>query len=195
MPHLPLITAAGFILALSTLAAEPPKEPEKPVTLTFYITGMECPGCAYNVTNSLNDVKGFVEARIDSLLDGYANITFDDHKASVHQIAHAVAEAYPLHGKPYDAALKIRVPDYAKGDNEARVNGALSKLKDAIAVIVEDKSKGLLLVRFQPLALKEKVAGPQGVDVAHILGLIRDPAPKGLGLAAELVSEGLTPQK
>ena len=195
MNRLPLLTALGLLLAFPAVAAEPAQEPNKPVTMTFYITGLECAGCAYNVTNSLNDVKGFVDARIDSLLDGYANITFDERKATVHQIAQAVASAYPLHGKAYDASLKLRIPDYAKGDNATRVETALAKLKTSISLIIEDKAKGLLHIRFQPLALKENASGPQGTTLAQIQSLIRDPAPTGLGLACELVSEGQTPQK
>ena len=188
----------SFALCLSLpsgLAQDAAANTEHKVTMTFYITGLECPACVYNVINSVNDVKGVVDAKVDFILDGYANVTFDDSKATVHQIAQAVSEAYPLHGKPYEAALKLRIPDYAKGDNSAKVDAVLAKMKESVSAVVEDRSKGIFYLRFQPLKTKEGVIGQQGLALARIEHAINDPAPKGLGLVCEIVKEGQEPAK
>ena len=44
--------ALFLLTALPLLAAEP-----KPVTLTFYVAGVECPSCAYSVNYAIEQLK------------------------------------------------------------------------------------------------------------------------------------------
>lgn len=184
------------LLLLLCLLGEPARSgaPQE-AKMTFYITGLECPSCVYNVTSSVADVKGISEFKIDSILDGYAIATFDKQKVSAHQVAQAVRDAYPLHGNPYTAALKVLVPDYAKGGNAAKVDAVFAAQKDFIKVLPVDKMKGEFLILFQPLKVDEAKKLPQGWDLEKFRDAIQAPAPKGLGLAFEIMKEGQEPPK
>lgn len=55
--------------------------------------------------------KGIQDVTVVQIIDNYANVTFDPAVVSDQQIAQAVREAYPLHGMPYLATLKLSVTD------------------------------------------------------------------------------------
>ena len=132
----------------------------EPVTRTFYVSGIECGSCVYMVQQSVAETKGVEDVTVVQIIDNYANVTFDPAVVTDHQIAQAVREAYPLHGMPYLASLKLTVADYAK--NAAKVDGLFAAWKDSLKLEVIDKTKGELVVHFLPLDADEKKAGPQG---------------------------------
>ncbi|WP_395736076.1 heavy-metal-associated domain-containing protein [Prosthecobacter sp.] len=144
---------------LSSLAAA------EPVTRTFYISGVECGSCVYMVQHSITETKGVVDATVVQVLDNYANVTFDPSALSEQQIAQAVREAYPLHGMPYLATLKLTVMNYA--ENAAKVEGLFSEWKQHLNLEVVDKAKGVLVVHFLPLEVDQKRQGPQGWSLAQ----------------------------
>lgn len=175
-------------LTLGTSAAGQPGVTPHPVTLTFYIAGMECGACTDFINQSVFQVKGVKEVQPQEL--GCLNISFDTHVASAHQIAQAVSEALFLHGKPYEATLRFRVPDYAREGNAARVDAIFAARKDWVKVETVDRDKGEFAVHFLPLAVDKSKAGPQGWNPGHFGHPVHDPAPKGLGMAFALVKEG-----
>ncbi|WP_395716990.1 heavy-metal-associated domain-containing protein [Prosthecobacter sp.] len=144
----------AFFLSISWLTAA------EPVTRTFYVSGIECGSCVYMVQQSVAETKGVEDVTVVQIIDNYANVTFDPAVVTDHQIAQAVREAYPLHGMPYLATLKLRVADYAK--NSAKVDGLFAAWKGFLKLEVIDKAKGELEVHFLPLEADEKKAGPQG---------------------------------
>lgn len=177
------------LLTAGVFAAEPQGAALRPVTLTFYLSGMECAACGAFISQSINEVKSVTGVDLD-MFGGYANVTFDPRVASAHQIAQAVTEAMPLHGKPYSSTLKLRVPDYAMGGNAAKVDAVFAGRKEWVEVEVADRAKGEFVVNFLPLKVDKSKEGPQGWNPGHFEHAISDAAPKGLGLGFTLVKEG-----
>jgi hypothetical protein len=89
------------------------------------------------------------DVAVVQVIDSFANVTFDPQLVSEHQIAQAVREAYPLHGMPYLATLKLRLPDYAK--HAAKADAVLTRWKDWITVKRVDQTKGEFEIHFLPL--------------------------------------------
>lgn len=153
---------------------------EKQPAVTFYVSGVECGSCVYIVQQSISETKGVADAAVVQMIDAYANVVFDPKVSSEHQIAQAVREALPIHGKPYLATLKLHVPDYAK--HAAKVDGLFARWKDWVELETVDKSKGELLIHFHELRIDPKKTGPQGWSLAQFAAAMKSPKPKGLGL-------------
>lgn len=180
------------LLVPGVFAAERPAGTPHPVTLTFYITGMECAACGAMINQSINQVQSVTGVDLDQF-GGYINVSFDAQVASAHQIAQAVADAIPLHGKPYGATLKLRVPEYAKAGNAAKVDAVFARRPEWVRVETADKAKGEFVVHFLPLKAAPGKEGPQGWNPGDFGQAVQDPAPKGLGLDFALVKEGQEP--
>ena len=177
----PLRIILTAILFLSSLAQADDKT--QPVTRTFYVSGVECGSCVYAVQQSVTETKGVADVTVVQLIDSIANVTFDPKVATDQQIAQAVREAYPLHGMPYLATLKLRMPGYAR--HAAKVDGLFAAWKQSVKMEVTDKAKGELVVHFLPLEVDAKKTAPQGWSLALLTE-----ATKGLGLDFKLESEG-----
>jgi copper chaperone CopZ len=176
-------------LVLNSTAAEKKEFVPHPVTTTFYISNVDCGRCVDTISESVKKVKSVTGVKMDAAT-GYANISFDTHVSSAHQIAQAVAEAAPVHGQPYVATLKMRVADYAKAGNAAKVDGVFAKRKDWVNVETTDQAKGEFVIHFLPLKVDKSKEGPQGWNPGNFGHAVHDPAPKGLGLAFALLKEG-----
>lgn len=194
MPHPQLFVVLFRVLLIAAcfqqsgrLAAETPA-PSGPETFTFYVTGMECGTCQAMITQSLNEVKGVKDVDL-SIIGGYANVTFDPRLASAHQIAQAVLETQPVHGKPFVATLKVVIPDYDKPANKARVDAVLARHPEWVQMEAANKDKGEFVVSFNDVEMDRAKSGPQGWRLEEFLHAICDPAPAGLGLACELKKE------
>ncbi|MBI3880385.1 MAG: heavy-metal-associated domain-containing protein [Verrucomicrobia bacterium] len=190
---LPLFTIAA--LSLPTSAAEKKAPEPHPTTQTFYVSGVECGNCVDAITESIKKVKSVTKVEGLSAASGWVNVSFDSHKDSFHQIAQAIADAAPQHGNKYVATMKVRVPDYAKADNAAKVEGVFAKSKDLVKVEATDKAKGEFVMSFLPLTVDKSKEGPQGWNGGRFGHPIGDPAPKGLGLKFNIVREGATVAK
>ena len=177
-------------LALTASAAEKPAVTPHPTTLTFFISNVECDTCVANITESIRKVKSVTKVEKLTPQSGYANVSFDSHADSYHQIAQAITDATPEHGKKYAATMKLRVPDYAKDDNAAKVDAIFAKSKDFVKVEATNKEKGEFLMSFLPLTVDAKKTGPQGWNGGRFGHPIHDAPPKGLGLAFSIVREG-----
>jgi copper chaperone CopZ len=184
----PLLLAL-IATALTAAAAEKKEFVPHPVTQTFYISGVECGACVDAISQSVSRVKSVTAVKMDPA-DGYANISFDTHVSSAHQIAQAIADAAPVHGKPYAATLKMSVPAYAQDGNAAKVDAVFAKRAEWVKVETADKAKGAFVIHFLPLKVDKAKTTPQGWNPGHFGHPVHDPAPKGLGLAFALVKEG-----
>lgn len=181
-----LIALSVSFLPMTGSASEPPKA--RATTLTFYVSGVECPSCVYVVCNSVTNLDGVTDISLVQL-DGYANVTFDPGKVGPHQIAQAIFETIGLHGSPYLATLLIRVPEYAKNGNAAKVDEVFSKSSKQVKVALSDRATGEFTVSFLPLKVNGEKEGPQGWELAQFAEAIQSPAPKGLGLEFSVVKE------
>lgn len=177
------------ILAAMLPALVLPVRSAEPVTATFYITDVKCGSCASSIEDSVRKLP--TVTKIESLGDntGFALITFDPKVVSYHQVAQAVFAAAPVHGDPYVATLKFTIPDYAKGDNAAKVDAIFARHKKNVQVELKNKERGKFLLHFEPLTVSSAAKGPQGWNLDQFISAIQEPAPKGLGLAFEVASE------
>jgi copper chaperone CopZ len=186
-----ILAATGlFLTGLSADEARPETIATKTATLTFYVAGVECPACVYTVNDSIRRVDGVEEVAEGQANEHYSNVTFDPRKVSAQQIAQAVTEAFPLHGAPYQASLKLRLPEYARAGNAARVTELFAKWKEAVKAEVTDPARGEIVIRFLALPEAPGQAGPRGWSHAPLIEALRAPAPKGLGLAVSFATEG-----
>jgi len=189
MKLLATILTSFSLVSTCCLAATKKEFVPHPVTLTFYISGVECGSCVDAISESVKRVKSVTAVKMDPA-DSFANISFDTHVSSAHQIAQAVADATPVHDKHYVATLKMTVPAYAKDGNTAKVDDVFAKRADWVKVETVNKAKGEFVIRFLPLKLDKSKEGPQGWNPGHFGHAVHDPAPKGLGLAFTLAKEG-----
>ncbi|MEN9575131.1 MAG: Heavy-metal-associated domain [Verrucomicrobiota bacterium] len=185
---LPVLFASLLVPARAADTAKPAAK-GAPITATFYITEVKCSSCASSIDESLRKLP--TVTKIDDLSEntGFALITFDPQTISHHQVAQAIFAAAPVHGDPYVATLKFTIPNYAKGDNAAKVDAVFAQHKKDVSVEVKNKAKGEFLLRFEPLAATAGKKGPQGWTVEQFRAAIQEPAPKGLGLSFEVASE------
>ncbi len=168
-----------LLTALPLLAAEP-----KPVTLTFYVDGVECPSCAYSVSYAIEQLKHVSEVESGQVIENYANVTFDPRHVTPQQIAQAVTEAVPLHGTPYEATLKLRIPDYAKAGHAKRLDTLFASWKERVEVVRIDAETGEFILHFKPLPSQPEATGLRGWTLAEL--------EQGLqGISYQLSSEGL----
>lgn len=159
-------------------------------TLTFYMAGVECPACVYSVNDSIRRLEGVIEVAEGQANEHFSNVTYDPARVTAQQVAQAVREAFPLHGAPYIASLKLRVPEYAKEGRAAQVSAVLARWKDTVKAEVTDPAKGEIVLRFEPLP-EATAAGPgrRGWAPEPLLEALSAPAPKGLGLEVTWVRE------
>ena len=188
---LAVLTIFGF--AFSVPAAEPKPATPNLVTLTFWVAGVECISCVDVVSRSVADLKGVTNVSMTQAFDPYANITFDPAIVSAHQIAQAILEAPPLHGKPYEPTLRLRIPHYEKAGNAARVDAVFARQKEWVEVDTIDKTKGEFILHFLELESTDGKKGPFGWNPAQFEKPLSDPAPKGLGLAFQFETDGQEP--
>lgn len=156
-------SALLLFTALPLLAAEP-----KPLTLTFYVDGVECPSCAYSVSYAIEQLKPVSEVECGQVIENYANVTFDPRQISPQQIAQAVTEAVPLHGTPYEATLKLRIPAYAKADHAKRVDALFASWKERVEAVRIDAETGEFILHFKPLPTQAEATGLRGWTLAEL---------------------------
>jgi copper chaperone CopZ len=193
----PILFTRGVRLLLGALvsvtmavAADPkPVEPH-PTTQTFFIANVANEKDVAAINDSLKKVKSFTKVEGLTPTSGYAKVSFDSHADSYHQIAQAIADAPSTSGKQFEVTMKIRIPDYAKGDNAAKVDAVFAKQKADVTVETVDKEKGEFVLHYLPLKVDETKHAPQGFNGGKFGHPIHDAPPKGLGLTFAIVQEG-----
>lgn len=172
------IATLACIFALNAFGGD---KPVKTVTAAFSIAGLECGSCAYSVQYQLTQTPGVVEVEMIQELEDLAVVSYKPEVISEHQIAQSVREAIPLHGTPYIATLKIRIPGHAT--KAAEVKALLDQWKSEVQFDASSTEKDEWLVGFRELAPGLKGLRPQGWTLAKFSQGLR-----GLGLKVELVS-------
>jgi copper chaperone CopZ len=182
----PLFLIASSVCLSWAIEASDAAKPEL-AQRTFYISGLECGGCVYMAQQAMTETAGVSEVEVVQMLDSYAKVAYDPKKLTEHQIAQAVRDAIPLHGMPYLASLKLRIPAYAEENNAAQVQALFAGWKKWLKIAVTDPKKGELEIHFEPLTKEEGIKEPQGWSLALLEQALRAPSPKGLGLAYQVV--------
>lgn len=169
-----------LLIAFGSLcAAEKPQT----ITRTFYVTGVECGSCVYVVQQSVSETKGVSEVTLVQVVDNYANVTFDPQVVGEHQIAQAVREALPIHGMPYLASLRVKMPNYTK--QKAQVDALFAGWKSSVTLVPSLDIKDEFAIHFEELKADAKKLGPQGWNFTQFAE-----AAEGLGVEFKLVLEG-----
>jgi len=146
------------------------------------------PGAAAIIA-SVKKVKSVTDVKLKPG-DRFAQVSFDTHAVTHHQIAQAIADAASPGGKPHVVSIRRNVPAYAEGSNAVKVDAIFAQAKDYFKVITRNREKGEFEFEFLPLKVdpsKEGLQGWSGMTTGHALA---DPAPKGLGLKWQVVTEG-----
>jgi hypothetical protein len=182
---------------LSPAADSPPNdEPYAPhtPTLIFYLTGADSAKDSDAIRSTISKLKSASTTEVNTARS-YTRIRFDSHVVSYHQVAQAIADAGKSLGKKYNPNLIYIVPDYAKGDNAARVDAIFAgkRLNTRVTVKPLDKAKGEFTVHFLPLTVDPKDASPQGFNGGHLHHPISDPAPRGLALESSYADRDILP--
>ena len=166
-----------LIAAAGTLSAADPL-----VTRTFYVSGVECGSCVYMVQQAIGETKGVEDVQVVQIIDNYAQVTFDSSRVTDHQIAQAVRDAIPLHGTPYMATLRVKIPNYAKQKE------ALGKLfdswKGSVTLVPSLEVKDEFVIHFEPLK-----ASSQGAELPGWSFAAFREAMKTLGVSFSLMQE------
>jgi copper chaperone CopZ len=185
-----LLLLIGLVgIRCSAPAAEKkPPEPH-PTTVTFYIDNVGCEACVESIMDALQKVRSVTAIKGLTADSGYANVSFDSHVNSYHEIANAIATAPPSHGKPYVPSIKLSIPEYAQGENAANVDKVFAKQSAHVKVDTTDRAKGEFVVHFLPLDLDPSKTAPQGFNGGHFGHPIHDAPPKGLGLKFAIARE------
>lgn len=151
MKQIPVLV---FILLTACKPMAPtasPKAPAAGMKMTFYVSGLECVACAESVRLSVGKLAGVTDIKMREGLEGYANVTFDPAAVSAHQIAQAVYDAPPLHGTPYEACLRLKIPAYTQPAQAALVDAMIATQKSSITSEPDWDAKDQLIIRFLPL--------------------------------------------
>lgn len=196
-PQMLSAAAAALLFAAPAWAADPAekKPAEKkalaphPTTVTFFVSNVECGRCVDAITESVKKVKSVTGVKGLTDKSGYANVAFDSHADSFHQVAQAIADTSPVHDKKYEVSIRFLIPEYAKGDNAAKVDAVLKKLEDRLRIRCVDKEKGLFSAVFLKLDASTGNKERPGFNGGQIGHPIHDEAPKGLGLKFSFVKE------
>lgn len=177
-------------LPLRGLAAEPtassasaPKTAPRAERLTLYISGVECPSCVYSVQYNVSQTQGVLEVVSGQNIDNYANVTFDPKRLSVHQLAQTVLDSPPLHGMPYTASLRLKIPAYAKAESRKKIDALFAQWNRQVKVDAIDEAKGELELRFEPLTGGNGKPGPAGWSLDLLRLRLAAPPPQGLGFS------------
>ncbi len=184
MHRIPFIVLCAAFIAAPAGADEKPKEKRPhPVPLAFYLTGADGAADEAAIKAKVEKVKSVATVDFNAK-GGYVRIVFDSHVVSYHQVAQAILDAGVQTGRKYDPRLKVRVPEYATGDNAAKVDALLAgkRLLQRVRIEAADKTKGEFVIHFLTLELDPAVTGPQGFNGGHLNHPIHDPPPRGLGL-------------
>lgn len=175
--------SAFFALALPLAGHAADKPAPAQAKAAFRVSGLECGSCVYMVQQQLSQTAGISEVEVLQGIEGIARVSYDPRLVSEHQIAQAVREAPGLHGTPYIASLKLRVPGFSQ--NSARVKSLFEKWKPWVGLVVWDDHAGELVVNFSELNKDAGGALPRGWSVALLAEGLRN-----LGLTHEILSPG-----
>lgn len=177
------IEIAGPARAIDATPAAKSKE----VTYSFFLSGVECPSCVYSVWQSLQGIKGISDVNAQQRLDSFATVTFDPQLVSVHRIAQAVSEAWPLHGKPYLASLTLQVPDYNKNGNAAKADAIFAAQKPWVKIEVLDAKRGEFSIAIELAKPSDDKKSAKSWHPDDLLRALRAAPPNGPGLACSFV--------
>lgn len=196
---MPLLRFARFYLLLSVLSlsagsgvwaeeTQPSLVARQPVTLTFFVSEIECSSCVEVVKQSVQHMKGVSGVKMEQRLDSVANVTFDPALVRPHDVALAVRDTVRLHGLPYEARLRLRIPACIQPENRALIESKLAQLSPHLQFRLVDPDVGEYSADLK-LPAEDQPAIKTWWDFDQLEKALRMPQPHGLGLKFEWVKE------
>jgi hypothetical protein len=152
-------------------------------TLIVYLSDIADQEDADAIVTSVRKLPSVLKVNVH-IARAYAQVRFDSHVVSYHQVGQAVADAGDAVGKKFAPRLKIRIPEYSQDDNAVKVDKVLAgkRLNQRVRIAPVDKTKGEFFIYLLPLEVDRSVTGPQGFNGGHLNHPLHDPPPRGLGL-------------
>lgn len=190
--HLPPnMRALLFFVSIALLVFARAADPKPaPLTMTFYIANVQNDRDVAAIKDSLQRVKSVTDVVGLTASSGWANISWDAHVKGTQELAQAIADAKPSGSVKFEPTMKLRVPDYAKGDNAAKIDAIFARNDHFVTVEALNRETGVFLIRFLPLKPDPASLGkPQGWSGKFFNHPIHDAPPAGLGLAVSFVRE------
>ena len=168
-------------------AAEPKPAP---ITMTFYIANVQNDKDVDAIKDSLQQVKSVTDVAGLTASSGWAILSWDAHVNGAQELAQAIADAKPSGSVKFEPTMKLRVPDYAKGENAAKIDAIFANYAHFVNVEPLNRETGMFVIRFLPLKPDPATLGkPQGWSAKFFNHPIHDAPPAGLGLAIGFVRE------
>lgn len=176
------------IALLGVARAADPKP--APITMTFYIANVQNDKDVDAIKDSLQQVKSVTDVAGLTASSGWAILSWDAHVNGAQELAQAIADAKPSGSVKFEPTMKLRVPDYAKGENAAKIDAIFANYAHFVSVEPLNRETGMFVIRFLPLKPDPATLGkPQGWSAKFFNHPIHDAPPAGLGLAIGFVRE------
>lgn len=180
-----------FFFSIALLGVARAAEPKPaPITMTFYIANVQNDKDVDAIKDSLQQVKSVTDIAGLTASSGWAIISWDAHVNGAQELAQAIADAKPSGSVKFEPTMKLLVPDYAKGDNAAKVDAIFANYAHFVTVEALNRETGMFVIRFLPLKPDPATLGkPQGWSAKFFNHPIHDAPPAGLGLAIGFLRE------
>ncbi len=190
-PSPPIVKTLLFSVSIALLGVARAAEPKPaPITMTFYIANVQNDNDVAAIKDSLQQVKSVTDVAGLTASSGWAVISWNAHANGAQELAQAIADAKPSGSTMFEPTMKLRVPDYAKGDNAAKVDTVFANYAHFVKVEPLDRETGMFVIRFLPLKPDPATLGkPQGWSAKYFNHPIHDAPPAGLGLAIGFLRE------
>jgi len=171
------LAVLAIFLSSSLHAADKPAAAKA----VFTIAGLECGSCVYMVQTQLTQTRGISEVEVLQGVESFARVSYDPKIITEHQIAQTVRDTAALHGMPYIASMKLRVPGFSQ--HAAKVKALFEQWKPAVELVVWNEREGDLIVNFAELERDAKLVLSRGWSLSQL-----DEGLKKLGLAFQILS-------
>ena len=180
-----------FFVSIALLGVALAADPKPaPITMTFYIANVRNDQDVAAIKDSLQRVKSVTEVVGLTPSSGWATISWNAHVNGAQELAQAISDAKPSGSEKFEPTMKLRVPDYAKGENAGKIDAIFASYAHFVTVEALDCQTGMFAIRFLPLKPDPNTLGkPQGWSAKYFNHPIHDAPPAGLGLAVGFMRE------
>ena len=170
-----------FICMVGASAAE-----KKPATIhqaVFTVSGLECGSCLYMAQHALSQAKGVKEVEMVQTFSDFALVSYDITAVSVQQMVQTLREAPGLHGQPYIASMRLRIPGYNTEGTAIKVKALAKRWQQWIDFVDFDERENEVQIQFHELEKDANGNYPKGWTLEEFKIALK----KELGLECEVV--------
>lgn len=169
-----LLTALALFIPTAAHSAPAVK------TRSYFLKGVRNSDDVEIITAAIRRLPTVTQVTHLTPSSGVVSVRFDTHTISHGQVGYAIMDAIP--GRTIDVRMRFSVPQYASGDNAAKIDALMKSQAKLADTRVADRAKGIWEARLLPFKVDPAATGPQGFHCGVIMHGIHDPVPKGMGL-------------